>query len=465
MPLDPERLANLEQARAWDGEEGAHWTAHAARYDAGVREYGEMLRDRAGISAHDVVLDVGCGNGASTRDAARAATNGRAVGIDLSSSMLAWARSTAAAESLTNVEFVQGDAQTHAFEAHAFSVAISRFGVMFFGDPLAAFTNIAHSLGTGGRLALVAWKPLEDNEWFSEIGRALALGRTVASPPAGTPSPFGLSDPDYVSGILGAAGFVDVEFDDLQAAFYLGADTDDAFTFARGLGFTRMMLQDADDEARARGARPASVNRCDPRDRTGRDLRLRGLVHQRGGGHRVHWGDPRVGGVTNVARYGDDIYTEADGDPDTLANLGPLRPMAGVWQSVAGDDIHPVGPGSDASDADIAAGTENNVFIEHYELQPIDPQTNGPQRFYGLRYHVHIVKPGEVETFHDQVGYWLWEPAACWSRTRSRSRRVRSRWRRVRPSRMQRPSRSARRSVRRHSAFSRTRSSTACSVR
>jgi hypothetical protein len=113
-----------------------------------------------------------------------------------------------------------------------------------------------------------------------------------------------------------------------------------------------------------------------------------------------------------MAPYGEDIYTEADSDPDTLANLGPLRPMAGVWESVVGDDVHPVGPGSDASPADVAAGTENQVYIERYELQPTDPQTNGPQLFYGLRYHVHIVKPGEVETFHDQVGYWLWEPAA-----------------------------------------------------
>jgi hypothetical protein len=99
--------------------------------------------------------------------------------------------------------------------------------------------------------------------------------------------------------------------------------------------------------------------------------------------------------------YGPDIYTEPDGDPDTLANLGPLRPMAGVWEGVKGADRHPV-----------ADGVEENAFVEHYELQPIDRQTNGPQLFYGLRYHTHITKPGEVETFHDQVGYWLWEPAA-----------------------------------------------------
>jgi hypothetical protein len=99
--------------------------------------------------------------------------------------------------------------------------------------------------------------------------------------------------------------------------------------------------------------------------------------------------------------YGPDIYTEPDGDPDTLANLGPLHPMAGIWEGTKGSDKHPV-----------LEGTEQNTFVEHYELHPIDRQTNGPQLFYGLRYHTHITKPGESETFHDQVGYWLWEPAA-----------------------------------------------------
>ena len=98
--------------------------------------------------------------------------------------------------------------------------------------------------------------------------------------------------------------------------------------------------------------------------------------------------------------YSDDIYTEAASSVDTLANLGPLRPMAGVFEG-HGLDEHPA-----------AWGTERNEFFERYELQPIDRQTNGPQLFYGLRYHTHIVKPGEVETFHDQVGFWLWEPAA-----------------------------------------------------
>jgi hypothetical protein len=102
-----------------------------------------------------------------------------------------------------------------------------------------------------------------------------------------------------------------------------------------------------------------------------------------------------------VGLYGTDIYSEPEGDPDTLANLGPLAPLAGIWESTKGADEHPV-----------AEGTGGDAFSERYELQPIDRQTNGPQLYYGLRYHTHIVRLGERETFHDQVGYWLWEPAA-----------------------------------------------------
>ena len=101
-----------------------------------------------------------------------------------------------------------------------------------------------------------------------------------------------------------------------------------------------------------------------------------------------------------MSHYPDDIYTEPDPDPDTLANLGPLSGMAGIWSSASGLDTSPK-----------ADGPERQQFIERYELQPIDAQTSGPQLFYGLRYHTRIVKPHDPETFHDQVGYWLWEPA------------------------------------------------------
>jgi hypothetical protein len=95
-----------------------------------------------------------------------------------------------------------------------------------------------------------------------------------------------------------------------------------------------------------------------------------------------------------------DIYTEPDADVDTLKHLGPLTGIAGIWKGVVGEDVHPA-----------VTGAERQGYVERYELQPIDRQTNGPQLFYGLRYHTHIVQPGSVETFHDQVGYWLWEPA------------------------------------------------------
>lgn len=101
-----------------------------------------------------------------------------------------------------------------------------------------------------------------------------------------------------------------------------------------------------------------------------------------------------------MADFPHDIYTEPSCDPDTLANLGPLTGMAGIWEGERGVDVKPK-----------ADGPRRQAYVERIELQPIDPQTNGPQLFYGLRYHTHITKPGLTKTYHDQVGYWLWEPA------------------------------------------------------
>jgi hypothetical protein len=102
-----------------------------------------------------------------------------------------------------------------------------------------------------------------------------------------------------------------------------------------------------------------------------------------------------------MSKFPQDIYTEPrDIDIDTLANLGPLRGMAGLWQGTRGLDVKPK-----------ADGPKKQAYVERIELWPIDPQTNGPQLLYGLRYHTHITKPDQVKTYHDQVGYWLWEPA------------------------------------------------------
>jgi len=102
-----------------------------------------------------------------------------------------------------------------------------------------------------------------------------------------------------------------------------------------------------------------------------------------------------------VNDFAEDVYTEPSTiDVDTLANLGPLRGMAGVWEGQRGLDVKPK-----------AEGPRKQAYAERIELQPIDPQTNGPQLLYGLRYHTRITKPGQVKTYHEQVGYWLWEPA------------------------------------------------------
>ena len=103
-----------------------------------------------------------------------------------------------------------------------------------------------------------------------------------------------------------------------------------------------------------------------------------------------------------MTQFPSDIYTEPSNvDVDTLRNLGPLRGMAGIWQGQRGLDVNPK-----------PEGPKHQVFVERMELQPIDPQTNGPQLLYGLRYHTNVVTPDQVGTYHDQVGYWLWEPAA-----------------------------------------------------
>jgi hypothetical protein len=102
-----------------------------------------------------------------------------------------------------------------------------------------------------------------------------------------------------------------------------------------------------------------------------------------------------------MSAYGNDIYSEpADIDVHTLRNLGPLTALAGRFRGTRGLDVNPK-----------ADGPRRQAYAETIELEPIDPQVNGPQLLYGLRYHQHVVKPGEIETYHDQVGYWLWEPA------------------------------------------------------
>ena len=246
VPVDS---SNVEQLRAWDGDEGEYWADHADYFDRSVAPYHECLLAAAEIGEADRVLDIGCGTGQTTRDAARAASSGAALGVDLSSRMLDHARRRAVEEGVTNATFAQADAQIHRFEPAAFDVAISRTAAMFFGDHVAAFRNISKALRPGGRLVLVTWQPLEGNEWVREISGALAIGRDLPAPPADA-GPFALSSPDRVRSLLTTAGFTEIELEGTTAGMWFGTDTDDAHRFV--LGLMGWMLEGLDDASRAR---------------------------------------------------------------------------------------------------------------------------------------------------------------------------------------------------------------------
>jgi SAM-dependent methyltransferase len=198
------------------------------------------------------VLDIGCGNGITSRDAARAVgPSGDVLGVDLSGSMLARAKQLAEEEGLGNVHFEQGDAQVHPFEAGSFDLAMSRFGVMFFADPVLAFTNIARALRSGGRLAMLVWQSVAANEWVHAMRQALAVGRDLPVPPPGAPSPFALADTDYARLTLTEASFIDVSFAASEQPFLGGTDTDDAYGFVTGLKVIDMLLDGLDEENKA----------------------------------------------------------------------------------------------------------------------------------------------------------------------------------------------------------------------
>ncbi len=246
VPVDS---SNVEQLRAWDGDEGEYWADNAEYFDRSLAVYHERLFSTAAIAGREHVLDVGCGTGQTTRDAAQAASAGSALGVDLSSRMLDYARRRAAEEGITNVTFEQADAQIHPFEPGAYDVAISRTAAMFFGDHVAAFNNIGRALRSGGRLVLVTWQPLPGNEWLREISGALAAGRDLPTPPPDA-GPFSLSDPNRVRAILTSARFAEVELEGTTAAMWFGDDADDAHRFV--LGLMGWMLEGLDDAGRAR---------------------------------------------------------------------------------------------------------------------------------------------------------------------------------------------------------------------
>ncbi|MEV5649959.1 class I SAM-dependent methyltransferase [Nocardia sp. NPDC052254] len=241
-------IVNTAQSEAWNGYEGEHWAGHAGRYDAVNSGINEPLLAAARVGAGDRVLDIGCGNGQLTRLAARRAA--AATGVDLSGPMLSRARESAEAEGVPNVSFAQGDAQVFAFEPGAFEVALSRFGVMFFADPVAAFSNIARALTDTGRLAVAV--PAMS---ASGIGAVFAA---AAPHLPGFEVGHGFSafaDPAATAELLTAAGFSGVTNELVDTDSVWGADVADATEFVMGWGPTRYHRQRndfaTDDELRS----------------------------------------------------------------------------------------------------------------------------------------------------------------------------------------------------------------------
>jgi len=201
--------ANADQADYWNSEPGKKWISFEDGLDAVFQAVSDRLFERAKPTDGERVLDIGCGTGATTMEiASRVGTNGLALGIDISEPLLARAEERKSKAGFDQVHYLLADAQTHKFEPGSFDTMTSRFGVMFFEDPVAAFRNLSDALQNGGRISFVSWAPMAGNPWF-EVPRDAAVsrfGKPSPAPPR-APSPLAFADRDYVLEILNEAGF------------------------------------------------------------------------------------------------------------------------------------------------------------------------------------------------------------------------------------------------------------------
>jgi SAM-dependent methyltransferase len=244
--IDP---SNAEQADAWDGDQGFYWAEHAEQFDRAIHAYQRPFLDAAALHRGERVLDIGCGNGLTSRAAARLTVGGPVLGVDLSGPMLRVARREAEREGLDSIRYEQADAQTYPFPETAFDAAISRAGAMFFAEPVTAFRNIARALRPGGRLVLLVWQDMARNEWFRSFATALAAGRDLPVPPPGAPGPFAMADPDVVRDTLTAAGFEEPEVTGLERPMNFGRTADHAYDFVSGM--LAWAIEDLDEAGRA----------------------------------------------------------------------------------------------------------------------------------------------------------------------------------------------------------------------
>jgi SAM-dependent methyltransferase len=205
--------ANTDQIAFWNGVAGQTWAALQENLDRQIEPLGVLAMDALAPRLGERVIDIGCGCGQTSFALARnVGPTGRVLGVDISVPMLAVARRRADREPQADVRFLQADAQTHPFESKGADCAYSRFGVMFFADPIAAFANIRAGLRCGGRLGFVCWRAMALNPFMTApLEAALPLLPEAPSPPdPNAPGPFAFADPVRVTQILARAGFRDI---------------------------------------------------------------------------------------------------------------------------------------------------------------------------------------------------------------------------------------------------------------
>lgn len=267
---------NQAQVQYWNSEAAEKWVRHQQVMDHQLEAVTDLLLQKAGPNVREYAIDVGCGTGATLlRLAAAVGEEGRVVGCDVSSSMLALAQQRIAGAGMGNVQLVQADAQTHGFKGLHFDLVVSRFGVMFFADPMAAFANLRASVRKGGRLAFVCWGPLAENPLFLLPMRIAAqhLGPSEPPPPR-SPGPLAFSDRGYVSDILRGAGWTNVQIE-VQTPPLLGfATAEEQAAFAIEIGPVSRLVADRQPDAATVDALQVALSKelAHYRTRTGIEL-------------------------------------------------------------------------------------------------------------------------------------------------------------------------------------------------